>query len=319
MGVVLAALLGAALAIGLVLYIGLDGVLRSLEVVGWSGFVLVCLAQIALFPLLGSAWAVLTPSPPIRWRAMVIGRVLRDAATEVLPFSAVGGFIIGARAAILAGASAPVVFATATADLAMEFAAQIAYVTLGLSLLAFSGPALADVVSAAPLVLGLAVALVCAVGFVLAQRFALRPLIEQIAKRTPLSFLVNADAFHDVISAIYRRPVQLGLSIGLHLLGWIASAAGAWLALRFLGHEINPVSLIELECLLYAVRSAAFFVPAGLGVQEGAYAILGPIFGVPMEIALALSLLKRARDLTIGIVALAGLQMVETRRAFAAP
>ena len=55
-------------------------------------------------------------------------------------------------------------------------------------------------------------------------------------------------------------------------------------------------------------------VPSGLGVQEGAYALLGPLFGLPADAALALSLLKRARDLAIGIPLLLGWQVIESRR-----
>lgn len=49
-------------------------------------------------------------------------------------------------------------------------------------------------------------------------------------------------------------------------------------------------------------------------VQEGAYALLGPLFGLPVEAALALSLLKRARDITIGVPVLLSWQLVESRR-----
>jgi hypothetical protein len=37
-------------------------------------------------------------------------------------------------------------------------------------------------------------------------------------------------------------------------------------------------------------------VPNAVGVQEGAYILLGAIFGLSAETVLALSLLKRARD-----------------------
>ena len=63
------------------------------------------------------------------------------------------------------------------------------------------------------------------------------------------------------------------------------------------------------------VRAAAFVVPGGLGVQEGAYALLAALFGLPVEIAVALSLVKRARDLMIGVPALLAWQVGELRRA----
>ncbi len=59
------------------------------------------------------------------------------------------------------------------------------------------------------------------------------------------------------------------------------------------------------------------FVPGALGIQEAAYAGLAPIFGLPPEVGLAASLLKRAREITIGIPVLLAWQAMEGQRAFA--
>jgi glycosyltransferase 2 family protein len=68
-----------------------------------------------------------------------------------------------------------------------------------------------------------------------------------------------------------------------------------------------------VESLLYALRSAAFFVPSGWGVQEGAYVVLGAVVGLSPGTALALSLAKRAREVAIGVPALLIWQAIETR------
>jgi hypothetical protein len=52
---------------------------------------------------------------------------------------------------------------------------------------------------------------------------------------------------------------------------------------------------------MYALRNLGFALPGGLGVQEASYVLLGPLFGVHASDALALSLLRRARDLVIGV------------------
>src|SRR5262249_4610212 len=49
------------------------------------------------------------------------------------------------------------------------------------------------------------------------------------------------------------------------------------------------------------VRTAAFFVPGALGVQEASYLVLGRLLGVPPDAALALSLIGRARELIFGV------------------
>ena len=312
--VAIGALLGALLTVGLMLHFGLDGIARGFAAVGWGGFALVCLAQLALFPLLGSAWTVLAPTAPRPWRPFILGRLLRDGATEILPLSPVGGFVVGGRAAVLAGAEPALVYATTIVDVAMELAAQMAFICLGLSVLAFRHPSATAGIGYGPLAAGLALGVAAATGFIFAQRFALRPLTNWARGFTGLAFLATAEAGAGIIADIYTRPARLALSASLHLCGWLAASAGAWLALHLMGAGIDLPSVIALECLLYAVRSAAFMAPAGLGVQEGAYAVLGPMFGLPAEMALTLSLLKRGRDVAIYAVALAGWQLAEARR-----
>jgi len=65
--------------------------------------------------------------------------------------------------------------------------------------------------------------------------------------------------------------------------------------------------------LLYAIRTAAFVIPQAVGVQEGAYILLGAGFGLTPDMSLALSLLKRGRDLAIGLPAIAIWQTLEGR------
>ena len=100
----------------------------------------------------------------------------------------------------------------------------------------------------------------------------------------------------------------------LHLACWIASTLEAWVALRFAGASLGFAKVLVIESLLYAARSIAFAVPNAVGVQEGAYILLGASFGLTPETALALSLLKRARDLTIGVPALVAWQLLESGR-----
>jgi hypothetical protein len=71
-----------------------------------------------------------------------------------------------------------------------------------------------------------------------------------------------------------------------------------------------------LEALLCTLRSIAAPVPAAIGVQEWGYAMLAPLFGLPAEMGVAVSLLKRAREIVLGIPALLYWQTVEGRAAF---
>jgi hypothetical protein len=65
-----------------------------------------------------------------------------------------------------------------------------------------------------------------------------------------------------------------------------------------------------IESLMQAVRGAAFTVPSALGAQEGGLIVLCGMFQIPPDQALALSLIKRAADLVIGVPGLAALQIL---------
>ena len=81
-----------------------------------------------------------------------------------------------------------------------------------------------------------------------------------------------------------------------------------------MGVSLGIAPVLALESLLYAIRSIAFIVPNAIGVQEGAYVMLGASFGLAPDFALGLSLLKRGRDLLLGIPALLVWQIFESHR-----
>ena len=71
--------------------------------------------------------------------------------------------------------------------------------------------------------------------------------------------------------------------------------------------------MLTIESLIYCTRALAFFVPSAVGVQEGGYIMIGAALGLAPDLALSLSLLKRGRDLLIGVPALVSWQLLEFR------
>ena len=63
-----------------------------------------------------------------------------------------------------------------------------------------------------------------------------------------------------------------------------------------------------------AAAAVAFLVPVNAGVQEAGYAGLGAVFGVPPEIALGVSLVRRGRDIVVGVPILLIWQFIEMRQ-----
>jgi putative membrane protein len=310
--------LGLALALYLVMYVGVGAVLSAAIAVGWSGFAILCLYSLGVFLLLGCAWYVLLPDSATRPWVLVWARMVRDAAADVLPFSQLGGILLGVRAAILHGVATSLAFASMIVDVTTEMLAQIIYVALGVVLLSARAPRSSLAASLTTLFLiGLVLAIFAGVLLVAVQRYGHRITAKLAAHILPGAVAPTA-ALAVRFDAIYGSPARVGLSAALHLAGWIASAIGTWIAFRLIGVHVDIAAVLAIESLVCATRSAAAFIPNALGVQEAAYALLAPLFGIGAESGLAVSLLKRARDVAIGAPILLIWQAVEGRRPVAA-
>jgi len=309
------AAVGVAVALYLVRYVGWHAVLSAAGAIGWAGFGIFCLCGLAVFLLLAAAWHVLLPrpsAPPLR--VLLGARLVRDAGAEVLPLSQLGGIALGVRAAILQGLAAPLAAASMIVDVTTEMLAQIAYAALGVVILMASVPQSSRVGSILTAsAVGLVLAAIAAGLFIALQRRG-RQITARLAPRLLRGTEETLAGVGSELEAIYRSPARVAVSAALHLAAWIGNGAVVWLGFRFMGARIDLTSAIAIESLVYAIRSAAVFIPNALGVQEGAYVLLGPLFGVSTEVALAMSVLKRARDIAIGVPVLLLWQGAEGRR-----
>lgn len=309
---VLAAVVGLSLIAALIFHFGPQAVTRSLIAVGWTGFAAVCGIHLVLMAVMGIAWGVLVPGT--RFWVPVWGRLVRDSGSELLPLSQIGGYVLGARAVTLAGVDGTTATASTIVDVTLELFGQLAYTALGLSSLIYVEP---DAAIATPIAIGLAAAALLAAAFLIVQRRGF-DLFDRFARVLGRGWAdktaAGAAALHGALAAIYRRRRRVFSSFALHLACWIASTVEVWVALRLAGAPLVFAKVQVIESLLYAARSVAFAVPNAVGVQEGIYILLGASFGLTPEMALALSLLKRARDLTIGLPSLVAWQLLESGR-----
>ncbi len=314
---VLALMLGLCVVTLIVGHYGFAAVGRTLLSVGWTGFLGILLIHIGVMILFGICWWILLPPMhrPSPW-VFVWSRFVRDGGSEALPLSQVAGYVLGARAAILAGLAAPMAIASTVVDVTMELLAQLAYTALGVTILSALRPRTSFTT---PVMISLGGALLIAILFIAAQQRGfglLERLAHRLARRWAAAAAAGAAAIQAAIGAIYRRRGGLVAGFVLHLVCWILGAVEPWLALRWMGAPLEFEAVLAIESLLYAVRSVGFAIPDALGIQEGAYILLCGLFGITPEVALSLSLLKRARDLSLGVPALLAWQLLETGRAW---
>jgi putative membrane protein len=313
-GVVVAALIGFAVTIYLILHIGVASILGSIENVGWPGFAIICGYALLLECVLGGGWFALLPDTMRgRYLTFLIGRQVRDSAGDVLPFSQIGGIVVGARAVILRNVPTPLAFASMIADVTTELMAQVVFIAIGAALcIARLRAAHSPLANA--LLIGIALMVPGVGAFVVLQQRG-SALANSLAGRFVPSAVKHAAAFNAALGEIYEARWRLAASAATHLAGWLMSGIGVWITMRLIGGRIDLFSAIAIEALLAGLRSATVFVPASIGVQEAGYATLAPLFGLPPEVGLAASLLKRARELTIGVPVLIAWQAAEGRQA----
>ena len=306
---------GIAALVVLTIWSGLDAVGHAIASVGW-GILLVVMVRAVTVSVAGVGWWLLFP-PKVRpqFGACVLLRFVREAVNVLLPVAQVGGDVVGAR--LLTGYAVPGALAAASVivDILVQAAAQFLFAAVGLLTLMALG---ADHALARSAAIGLAVAALLLAGFYLAQRRGGQRLLQSIVNRLAgdreWRVLGTIDAVYQNLTMIYAARSSFIASSVVHLAGWVVGVAEVSIVFAFMGHPVSIGEALVIESLLHAVRGAAFAIPSALGAQEGALVVLCAAFGIPPEQAIALSLVKRAADVVLGVPGLLGWQMLEWGR-----
>ena len=306
---------GIAACIGLTAWSGIDAVGNAVASVGW-GMPFVVLTRAATVSVAGAGWWLLFPaSGRLRLRAAVLLRFVREAANALLPLTQVGGDIIGARLLTFWAVPGPLAAASIITDVLMQAVTQLLFAALGLVTLVALG---ADMTVAGIAATGLALAAPMLGGFHLAQRGGGHRILHFVLGRLKgdgnWRVLGTVDAVYQCLSMIYARRSSLAVSSLVHMVGWLIGVAEVSIVLGCMGHPVTVAEALVIESLVQAVRGAAFAIPSALGAQEAGLILLCGIFGIPPDQALALSLVKRAADLVLGVPGLAALQILEGER-----
>ena len=291
--------------------LNLTAVLQSLSQVGWFGFAVVVIAGLVLTACLSSGlYPLLLDAASLR--LVFAARQVRDSCGDILPFTQLGGIALGMRVLSLGGIAPARALAAGMVDVTTELMAQALFILIGLALAA---PAIHADPQLGPyfnwLVIGSLLFAAGVTAFVFLQLAGSR-LAEKFLSVPKLS--PGATAFREALHHLYRQRARVALSMGLHLFGWCASGLWLWVVFQVLGKPIAPASAIAIQSLLEALRSATVFIPAAVGVQEAGYAALGALFGFAPETGVAVSLLRRARDIAVGVPVLLAWQAAEARR-----
>jgi putative membrane protein len=311
------ALLGLALLVLLFIRADFPATLQTFELGGWNLLWLVPY-RLLFFALYACGWLILLKPCDPRRRAkfsyVLWVTSVREAIDRLLPVASIGGSIAAVRLMRWRGLATAPVAASVIVEVILTVIVAYLFTALGLLLLI-------DVSAAGQeyrrVVLALVFSLPVPVGAALLLRYGsvfkrllslLRPLVGESALTEGAASLD-----HEVRSSL-RRPRSLVAVGALQFAAFLSGSFEIWFALRLFGHPVGIQVALVLESMTQAVRHLAFFIPAALGVQEGALMLFGQAFGISPELALAVSMAKRMREILCGLPSLLSWQWIEGRR-----
>jgi len=306
-GAIAGGVVGIGLSIWLLESYGFARVFEVCAGAGWFGI----LALIAFHPLqmLASALAWRTITGPagrlVGLPRYCVVRFIREAVNNLLPVAQVGGEVVAARLLCRQGLKPAPAVAGTIADLTLEIASQILFTALGLLLLMHSAGG-GGVAHQVMLGLGVAVAAVACLIAALWLGFAglMEPAVLRIGRRVGFTRRREIEGLNEAIRACFRKPRRVIAATLWHLISWLLGGIEVCLALHFLNNDITLVDGLIIESIGQALKTLGFAVPGALGIQEGGYIVIGRVFELSPEVAIAVSLLKRVREAALGIPAL---------------
>lgn len=291
-----------------------ETVRESLARVGW-GFSLYLAASFVIYALDAWAWRLVfaSGSPPISpWRLFSI-RMAGEAVNKVTPLASMGGEPL--KAYLLTRCGVPTAQAGASVAVAKNIMtlAQIAFIFVGIAL------AIPSVPGKLATLLGFGIF----PGLILSAMIVTAILDHRLRRSRRSATTPPADApeagkanlfqlWSQFADFFWAHPGAAFASFAAFFLGWAAGALELLAAAYLLGFPLSIHDALIYEALLASVTMATFFIPANAGSQEGGFAYLAPLLGLP-DYGVALAVLRRCRDVVWVLYGLAYLAYTEGR------
>jgi putative membrane protein len=308
---------GAALFTLLLIRQGAPHVIAAFASAGWW------IAAVAIYhlavPLLLDAiawWALFPKSERLSLWQLFWMRWIGESVSTLVPSAAVGGDIVRARLAAINGAPLAVAAASVLVDLTLGVFTQAGFTLLGVVLLV---GVTGQKNFVRPTLIGTLIGIVGVAGFYFVQRMGMFRFLAKIIARLAnspewQSLVQGGETLDQAVRALYARRKALIACCAWTIMSLVAGSGEIWIALHALDLHATLINALILQSMVLTIRSAAFAVPGGLGVQEGGYLVVGNLLGIPGDAAFALSLIARVRELALGIPGLIAWQIFEARR-----
>lgn len=297
---------GLGLLGGVIWWFGWDHVIEAFADVGW-----------------GMAWVSLYHFVPVAtdtlgWRAffprehrprlprLFLYRWICESVNNMFPTGQVGGDVVRARLAAKSGTSTTASAAATVVDFTVGLLTQMAVALAALGLLAWKtglNSTVGWILLAIVIFSGLISAFVAAQAWGLFGRVGekMAALVRRITSHSMHGLEDTAERLDERISDIYHHRRAMVVGTLWRLASWSVGAVEIWLVTYFLDQPVAPGDAFILHGLSMTTRSIGFFIPAGLGVQEGGFILFGEMVGMSGPLALALGLVRRVREIILGV------------------
>jgi glycosyltransferase 2 family protein len=279
--------------------------MNNLKQVGIAGFLAVLLIHAGSFLCDVVLWLLAflnVPNTRRMWLEFYLVRLIGEAYNNALPLASVGGEPIKAKLlkdyfSIDYSASGAAFLIGKTANLI----ALVVFLACGFIFLLCDErfPAGYHIIAG----LGLLVFSFAIVLLWLVQQGRAAILIEQVLSRwlsteqssRLVSALTRAD---DHLRHCYQHaPQRFRTILALAFVTWLAGIFEIWVILAAVGVPIRLYEAWIIESAAQLVRTAAFFIPAGLGVVDGSFVLVAGTITGSATLGLLVAVVRRARDL----------------------
>lgn len=308
-------ILGLLIFVLLILWQGIGDIFDLLATSGW---VLLTLPIVWAPCLLAAAisWRMLfpkdhTPGFGTVFKALWIGR----AINTLLPVATIGGEIAKARLVTVWGTRGIDASASVLVDKTVQAMAVAIWAFIGTLLLVHLA---LDNELAIAAMLGIIALAAGLLGFILVQHAGVVGFMAAAVGKFVSSdgweeITNNAQEVDVLVRVIYKDYRSVTISTLWRTFGLILQTSEVWLACYIIGFPISFIEALMLKSLTSTISDIAFFIPNAYGVQEGGYVMLGALLGMTADLALAVSLATRIRELLIDIPGLLVWHNIESK------
>ena len=122
----------------------------------------------------------------------------------------------------------------------------------------------------------------------------------KLDKKTVL-FFIKLDIS---LYSLNKRKGTVLKALLFRLIGWLAGAFEIYVFLLIMDVHVSIVDVILIESFTGIIREIAFFGPAGIGIQELAFVVIGNYVGLSPSVAFSVAIGRRVRELLVGIPAI---------------